>query len=303
MLDVRRMQVLRAVVTSGSVSAAAAGLGYTPSAISQQLSTLEREAGLPLLEKAGRGVRPTPAGILLADRAAQLAELLGDTEAELADLRSGRTGVLRLHFFHTASVTLVPPAVAKFRARHPEVRLELNLTDTGLDVVEAGDTDLAVIVAGRKTPAVRGVRLISLADDPYFVVLPNGHPRSTEDGIDLAELSDEIWVNSDRDSTGPCAEPLADAFACAGFTPRVAVTTDGSYSAQGFVAAGLGIALLPGLGLDVVHPDVVAVPLRGAKPARRIHVAVREAVLEQPATQAMLTALKDVASAPATGRC
>lgn len=291
------MQVLRAVVTSGSVSAAAASLGYTPSAISQQLSTLEREAGVALLEKAGRGVRPTPAGTLLADRAADLADLLSNTEAELADLRAGRTGVLRLWFFHTASVALVPPAVAKFRSEHPEVRLDLRMVDDGLlEAVATGDADLAVIVVGREVPRVRGVRMISLVDEPYFVVLPPGHPKAEADSIDLAELQDEVWINSDRDASGPCAESMADAFACAGFTPKIAVTTDGSYSAQGFVAAGLGICLLPKLGLNVVHPDVVVRPVRHPAPVRRIHVVVRETVADQPATRSMLAALEAAAA-------
>ena len=290
----RRMQVLRAVVTSGSVSAAAVSLGYTPSAISQQLSTLEREAGVPLLEKAGRGVRPTPAGTLLADRAGDLADLLSRTDAELADLRAGRTGLLRLRFFPTASVALIPPAVAKFRTEHPEVRLDLKMVDDDpLAAVSAGEADLAVVVVGREQPEVRGVRMIGLVDEPYSVVLPQGHPMADAESIDLSQLEDENWVDSEPDTTGPCAQAVADAFACAGYTPKTAVCTDGSYSAQGFVAAGMGIALLPRLALDVVHPGVVVRPVRYPDPVRRVYVAVRETVLGQPATESMITALKN----------
>ena len=287
------MQVLRAVVTSGSVSAAADNLGYTPSAISQQLSTLEREAKTPLLEKAGRGVRPTPAGTLLAERAGAIAELLTTTEADLADLRAGRTGLLRLRFFQSASVSLIPPAMAKFRADRPDVSLDLRMVEERpLDELAKGDADVAVIVVGREVPAVRGVRMVHLADDPYRVVLPKGHPLAGEECVSLAELSSESWIHGGL-VPGPCAESLDAAFASAGFTPHVALEADSPYAAQGFVAAGLGVALLPRLGLDVVHPGVVVRVLQRPEPLRRLYVGVREAVADQPATRTMLSALLD----------
>ncbi|MGW3468873.1 LysR family transcriptional regulator [Saccharopolyspora sp. NPDC000995] len=298
MLDVRRMQVLRAVVTSGSVSAAATNLGYTPSAISQQLSTLEKEAGTPLLEKVGRGLRPTPAGTLLAERAGRIAELLSSAEAELADIRAGRTGLLRVRFFHTASVGLIPPAVAKFRAEHPEVQLDLRMQDVGLlDEVAGGEADLAIIVVGRAMPERRGVRLVHLGDDPYRLVLPKSHPMAAQDCVDLVQLACESWINSAVTSDDICSTLLRDAYASAGFTPKVVLETDDSYSAQGFVAAGLGVALVPRLGLDVVHPGVVVRPVRNPEPARRLCVAVRETVADRPATQSMLDTLLEIAQA------
>lgn len=285
------MQVLRAVVTSGSLSAAATNLGYTPSAISQQISALEREAGTPLLEKVGRGVHPTPAGNLLADRAAALSDLLGATEAELADIRSGRTGLLRLRFFQSASVALVPPAVAKFRAAHPEVRLDLRMVERKvLDEVAGGEADIAVLVVGREVPVPHGVRVIHLVDEPYRVVLPRGHPLAAEEAVDLTHLSGEPWVHGGL-LPGPCSESLEEAFAAAGFTPHVAFDADSPAAAQGFVAAGIGVALLPRLGLDLVHPDVVVRPVRRPEPVRRLYVGVREAVADQPASRTMLDAL------------
>ncbi len=285
------MQVLRAVVTSGSLSAAATNLGYTPSAISQQISAREREAGTPLLEKVGRGVHPTPAGNLLADRAAALSDLLGATEAELADIRSGRTGLLRLRFFQSASVALVPPAVAKFRAAHPEVRLDLRMVERKvLDEVAGGEADIAVLVVGREVPVPHGVRVIHLVDEPYRVVLPRGHPLAAEEAVDLTHLSGEPWVHGGL-LPGPCSESLEEAFAAAGFTPHVAFDADSPAAAQGFVAAGIGVALLPRLGLDLVHPDVVVRPVRRPEPVRRLYVGVREAVADQPASRTMLDAL------------
>ncbi|MEU6270191.1 LysR family transcriptional regulator [Saccharopolyspora shandongensis] len=297
MLDVRRMQVLRAVVTSGSVSAAAANLGYTPSAISQQLSTLEKEAGTPLLEKVGRGLKPTPAGTLLAERAGRIADLLSSTEAELADIRAGRTGLLRVRFFHTASVGLIPPAVAKFRAEHPDVQLDLRMQEVELvDDVSRGEADLAIIVVGSSVPERRGVRFVHLADDPYRMVLPKSHPMAAEDCIDLVRLAGESWVNSTMTSDDICSRLLRDAYGSAGFTPKVVVETDGTYSAQGFVAAGMGVALVPRLGLDVVHPGVVVRAVRNPEPARRLYAAVRETVADLPATRSLLATLHEVAS-------
>ncbi len=295
MLDVRRLQVLRAVVSSGSLSAAATNLGYTPSAVSQQLATLEKEARMPLLEKAGRGVRPTAAGMLLAERAGDLADLLTTTETELADLRAGRTGTLRVCFFQTASVALVPPAVAKFRAARPEVQLELSvIEDDVLGHLASAEVDVAIFVVGRDVPAAPGVRVLHLVDEPYRVVLPLGHPCADEPCVDLARLADESWVHGGL-TNGPCTESLTDAFACAGISPRVALEAHSPYAAQGFVAAGFGVSLLPELGLDVVHPGVVVRPVRRPEPVRRLYVAVRETVAEQPAVQNLITLLFEAA--------
>ncbi|TDC92915.1 LysR family transcriptional regulator [Saccharopolyspora aridisoli] len=290
------MQVLRAVVTSGSVSAAASNLGFTPSAISQQLSTLEKEAGTPLLEKAGRGLRPTPAGTLLAERAGQISEVLNETEVELADIRAGRTGLLRVRFFTTAAVGLIPQAVAKFRAEHPEVQLDLQLQEEDLlDDVVAGEADLAVIVLGDSVPQRHGVRLVHLADDPYRVVLPCSHPQVEHDSVDMAKLADDSWINSAVTSGGICSRLLRNAYASAGFTPRVALETDSTYSAQSFVAAGLGVALVPQLGLNVVHPDVEIRAVTNPEPVRRLHVAVREAVADLPAARSLIDCLAETA--------
>lgn len=298
MLDARRMQVLRAVVTGGSISAAAVNLGCTPSAISQQISALEREAGTPLLEKIGRGVRPTPAGTLLSERAAELARLLATAESELADLRAGRTGRLRVCYFHTAGVGLVPAAAAKFRAQLPDVRLDLRMVDPGgLEEAAAGDTDIAVIVAGHEVPAARGVRVEHLVDEPYRVVLPRGHPLAEQERVDLALLADESWVLGGIGPAGPCAEALEEAFASAGFEPRVVLETEGDYATQGFVAAGMGVALQPRLALEVVHPDVVVRAVQRPEPTRRIFTAVREAVADRPAARALLEILSQVVAA------
>ncbi|CQR59720.1 LysR family transcriptional regulator [Streptomyces leeuwenhoekii] len=293
MLDVRRMQVLRAVITSGSVTAAAAHLGYTPSAISQQVSALEKETGVALLERAGRGVKPTAAGLLLTRYAAVISERLAEAETALADLRAGRAGRLALRYFASVGPTLLAPALARVRREHPGVAIDPKLADPddALTELERGDADLAVVVgrpAGARHPGIRTVRLL---DDAYHAVLPAGHPLASRQVVDLAELAGEPWVGSEP--PGPCLAPIVDACAAAGFSPDFAAKSQDYATAQGFVAAGLGVSLIPRLGLSARHPGVVVRRVRHPEPVRTIRAAVREGALEQPALRTLLDALKD----------
>jgi DNA-binding transcriptional LysR family regulator len=296
MLDVRRMQVLRAVVTSGSVTAAATNLGYTPSAVSQQIAVLERQAGLPLLERVGRGVRPTAAGRLLTEHAAIIGQHVAEAETALADLRAGRTGRLAIRYFATAGAALVPPALAKLRADHPRVQVDLRLINPADPLAEVvkGDADLAIMVPGREEPA-DGIRLVHLLDDPYHAVLPKGHPLAAKRVLDLAEMAEEPWVNNEL-SAGPCLDRMLAACASAGFNPNFVVQSDDYATAQGFVAAGLGVTLIPSLGLGQRHPAVAVRRVRNPVPVRSIYAAVRETSLAQPALAGLLDALRDAAS-------
>jgi DNA-binding transcriptional LysR family regulator len=296
MLDVRRMQVLRAVVTSGSVTAAATNLGYTPSAVSQQVAALERQAGLPLLERVGRGVRPTAAGRLLTEHAAIIGRHVAEAETALADLRAGRIGRLAIRYFATAGAALVPPALAKLRADHPRVQVDLKLNNPTDQLAEVarGEADLAILVPDREE-APDGIRLVHLLDDPYRAVLPKGHPLAANRVIDLADMAEEPWVNNEL-SAGPCLERMLAACASAGFSPDFVVQSDDYATAQGFVAAGLGITLIPSLGLGQRHPAVVVRRVRNPEPIRSIYAAVRESALEQPALAGLLDALRDAAA-------
>jgi DNA-binding transcriptional LysR family regulator len=294
MLDVRRMQVLRAVVTSGSVTAAATNLGYTPSAISQQVAALERQAGLPLLERVGRGVRPTAAGRLLTEHAAIIGKHVAEAETALADLRAGRTGRLAIRYFATAGAALVPPALARVRAEHPGVQVDLKLIDPQdpLPEVEQGHADLAIVVSPRQVRD--GIRTVHLLDDPYHAVLPKGHPLAAKRVLDLTDLAEEPWVNNEL-SAGPCLEKMLEACAAAGFSPNFVVESDDYATAQGFVAAGLGVTLIPRMGLGNRHPGVVVRRVRNPEPIRAIFAAVRETSLAQPALADLVAALRDAA--------
>ena len=142
--------------------------------------------------------------------------------------------------------------------------------------------------------ALRGFRLVHLLDDAYAAVLPLGHPLAGEEVIDLNELSGEQWVGSEP--PGPCLEPVIDSCAAAGFSPDFVIQSEDYATAQGFVAAGLGVGLMPRLGLRNRHPGIVVRPVRNPEPVRVISVAVRQAALEQPALRSLLDALRDAAA-------
>lgn len=299
MLDVRRMQVLRAVVTSGSVTAAAAHLGYTPSAVSQQVAALEKQAGIPLLERVGRGVRPTAAGRLLTEHAAVIGRKIAEAETALSDLRAGRTGRLAVRYFATAGAALVAPALAELRSAHPGVRIDLRMTDPEdpLLEVEQGRADIALVIAPRTRPR-DDVHLVHLLDDAYDAVLPAGHGLAGREVLGLVDLAEEPWVGSEP--PGPCLEPVLEACAAAGFSPDFVVESEDYATAQGFVAAGLGIGLMPRMGLGNRHPGVVVREVRDPQPVRAVYAAVRKVSMGRPAVRDLLDALRQGA-APLAG--
>lgn len=295
MIDVRRMQVLRAVVATGSVTAAAADLGYTPSAVSQQVAALEKEAGIALLERVGRGVRPTAAGRLLTEHAAIIGKQLAEAETALADLRAGRTGRLAIGYFATAGATLMAPALARLRQAYPGVRVDLRMTDPAdpLPAVTQGRIDLAIVVRSADRPP-EGVHLVHLLDDPYRAALPKGHRLASKRVVDLIDLAGEPWVGSE--CPGPCLDVILDGCAAAGFQPNVVARSEDYATAQGFVAAGLGVSLIPELGLANRHPGVVMRKIRNPEPVRAIQAAVRQTSLGQPALDGLLAALRHAAT-------
>ncbi len=299
MLDVRRLRVLRAVVRSGSVRVAGEQLGYTPSAISQQVTALERETGTVLLERAGRGIRPTDAARLLADVADDVLQRLDDAEAALAALRAGRTGRLHLLSFPSAGASLVPPAVSALRRSHPDVDLVLGIAepDEALPALRGGEADVAVVVEMPGSAAqADGLHRVHLLDDPYRVLLPRSHPLAGDDEVDLADLADEPWVET-ASAPGHCQAAALDACRAAGFSPAYAVQADEYTTTQGFVAAGLGVALVPALALGLVHGQVVVRRLRGTRPVRSVYAAARSARSSEVLVRAALDALQSAAAA------
>ncbi|MEV5556722.1 LysR family transcriptional regulator [Nonomuraea wenchangensis] len=288
MLDVHRLIVLRSVVETGSIQAAAAHLGYTPSAISQHLATLQRETGTVLMERIGRGIRPTEAGRLLATHAGRIQSQISEAETALADLRAGKTQRLVVRYFATAGAVLIPPIMADFSRRFPDVRVELRL-GKGLDN-EGADAEIVVLPGTAGVPA--GFRAIHLLDDPYVVVLPSSHPLAEAEVVDLARLAGEPWIDNEWPST-LCREIVLDACGAAGFSPHFVVEAHDYSSAVAFVAAGLGVTVLPQLALGAIPTgNLTCRPITRPVPRREIYVVVRDYAADHPALAAFLTLLQ-----------
>ncbi|MDQ3986138.1 MAG: LysR family transcriptional regulator [Actinomycetota bacterium] len=293
MLDVRRLEVLKAVVDAGSITRAAASLGYTPSALSQSLTALEREVRTKLFEKVGRGIRPTQAALLLAEHAQEVIVRLQQAEAALDALRSGRAGRLRVAAFATAGATLVPRALAHFKDQYPGVELDLMMaeTDEALTALRSGSIDLAVIGEHSEVDdRDRDLVFTHLLDDPYRLVLPRSHRVATKRAVPLEELSQEAWIST---ASARCnsVEPVTTACIRAGFTPRFTVEGDEFATTVGFVAAGLGVAMVPMLALSSVPESVRTCRIRGHEPKRYVYSVTRASTSGEAIVEAMQQAL------------
>jgi DNA-binding transcriptional LysR family regulator len=302
MLNVHRLTVLHAVVTEGSITAAAAELNYTPSAISQHIAALERETGTRLLERIGRRVRPTPAGALLAGYAGEIISRVADAEAALGALTDGRTGRIRLASFGSAGTGLVPPAVARFRGRHPDVDLQLALAEQpeALLALREDQVDLAVVILDleesgappQPVPTGKGLDWHPLLLDPYFVALPSTHPLTELPQVSLNRLGSERLVSGDRPRTCPCSQMFLQVCAAAGFRPQFAIEVDDYPTVQSLVAAGLGAAAIPLLGLSpAVHEGVTIRPLVSPSLTRRIFAVSRSGRTGDPLIAGMIDSL------------
>lgn len=298
MLDLHRLRVLRTVVDHGSVSGAAAALNYTPSAVSQHMAALERETGIALLERSGRGVRPTPAGLLLAEHAGAVLTRLHEAEEALADLRTGRTGRLVLAAFPSAGSGLVPEAVERFRGEFPDVSLDLQIAEgeEAEAALRVGSVDVAVVMSSLDLVVPQdGLVRERLLDDPFHVVLPRGHRLAARRSIPLAELADEPWISAV--ACAPyCQVEATAACAAAGFTQRFVVEADDYPAVLSYVALGAGVALVPRLALGATPPGALLRPVKGRAPARRIWSLTRPALAGSGAVPGMLRALREVAA-------
>lgn len=294
MLDVHRLRVFRSVVASGSIQAAAANLGYTPSAVSQHVSALQRETGLTLISRVGRGIEPTSVGRTLADQIDGVLDRLGEVESIVGDLRDGRTGSLSMAYFGSVGAAWMPAVVRALLTDFPELRLELALREE-LVGPPAERPDVQVLVERPDLVAPPGQRVHHLVDDPYVVVLPADHRLAAQESVELAELVGETWVDNDV-VNGWCRRVVLEACRAAGFDPHFAVETHDYPTALAFVGAGIGITVLPRLATASLPEGAVARPVTGPTPVRSIHVLVQTAVGDTPPVQAVLRVLRDCAT-------
>jgi DNA-binding transcriptional LysR family regulator len=297
MLDPRRLRVLREVAARGSFAAAAEALSFTQSAVSQQVATLEREAGTRLVERGVRPVRLTDAGRALLAHAEAVLARLDEAEQELGEIARLRRGRLRLASFPTAIATLVPRAVALFNQRHPDVDLTV-IDDHGQGLIPRlarWELDLALIYEHEALPEPDvELERTHLLDDPFDLVVPDGHPLAARASVALEELAGEIWIGGAPDSAYGAI--VLHSCQAAGFEPRLAFGSDDYNAVQAFVAVGLGIAILPHLALIFVRPGLHRVRLT-VPPVRHITAARLAASYRSAATASMLSVLKETADA------
>jgi DNA-binding transcriptional LysR family regulator len=291
-MDTALFEVFLEVARRESFTGAAGSLGYTQSAVSRQVAALETAVGATLFDRLPRGVRLTEEGRALLPHATAVA---GRLRAAVADVRAVRTlggGRLRLGAIPTADMALVPRAIAAFRAAHPAVAVTHaeGLTRGLTGAVRAGDLDLAVIGTPDAEPAFDGVRLRRLMDDPLAVALPVGHLLAGRETLSLADLADENWIAGQARPeetliAGVQAAPGQDA----AFRPVIDYVVLEWAAKQGFVAAGLGVTVIPSLAAAALRPDVVVVPLDPAEVRpRSVFAATPEGVADSAAVAAFL---------------
>jgi DNA-binding transcriptional LysR family regulator len=303
MLDVTRLRVLVAVARFGSVTAAARALNYAQPSISHHLARLEAETGAKLVQRAGRGIRLTDAGTLLAERAEEIIGRLDAAENELAAHVGLRQGRVRLASFPSALGTIVPAAASRLEAESPGMDLMLAEAEPpeALRMLRAGYVDVALVFrhyqqdADASPPRAEeeGARGRLLLDEPVHLVTQAPAPGSEAEAPppSLAAYAARRWIaGCER-----CRGYLLRQCALAGFTPKISFTTDDYVAVQALVAAGLGVTTLPGLCLRAArHPGIRAVPLPGAR--RHVFAMTYGEPPDPPATAHLIEVLAGTAS-------
>ncbi len=297
MLESRHIKTFLEVVRSGSYSAAARGLGYTQPAITQQMKALEREVGMPLFIRMGRGLQLTEAGSTLARHAEIIANDLAAAHNQLRALAKLESGLVRLCAFPSANATVVPRAAAGLLANHPGVRVELQEAEPPESLWRLGrgecDVALAFTYQGADTEPPPDVERIALMEDLLTILLPSGHPLTRHHSVRLADLAEERWIAG----CPRCRANLLHLCAEENFVPDIVFTTDDNLAVQSLVAAGVGVALMPALVLSFLrHPNVQGRVLAG-RPTRRVSAFVLADRLRVPAIELVLAELEAAAAA------
>ncbi|MET8752102.1 LysR substrate-binding domain-containing protein [Streptomyces sp. NPDC004667] len=314
MLDVRRLRLLRELARRGTIAAVAEALSFSPSAVSQQLSVLEREAGLPLLERTGRTVRLTPAAQNLVRHADAVLERLERADADLAEARGGLAGALRIGAFPTATRAIVPAALVHLARRHPGLEPMVSETDPAAvaHALRAGDLDVALVheydlvpeppepgLATRPlyreamylaTPAATAPAPMPVPAPADAAPADPGAPPAGGPGQDavLRAHRDDPWITATPGTL--CHAMTVRACRAAGFTPRVRHQVDEFATVLALVAVGQGVAVVPQLGVtDPAGPAVTLVRLRME---RRTKIAFRGGAGAHPAVAAFTAALR-----------
>ncbi|MFD0007208.1 LysR family transcriptional regulator [Streptomyces sp. NPDC127178] len=293
--DIRKLQILRTLRERGTVTATAEALRMTPSAVSQQLTNLARQVGVPLLEAQGRRVRLTDAARLVLRHAEAVFEQLERADAELAAYVHGEVGEVRVGAFSTAVPALVVPAVRALRETHTGVTVRVREAEAqeAYELLAGGEVDLALSLAAQ-APTVGDVRFtrVPLLADPLDVALPRGHRLARAEEVRLADLAAEEWIFG---GSGPWSDITRGACEAAGFSPRQGHSAAGWTAILAMVEAGMGVALVPRMAV-VARGGVVMREVGEQRPVRHVVAAVRRGSEAGTAVGRVLSALEAVAA-------
>jgi DNA-binding transcriptional LysR family regulator len=302
MLDLRRLRLLRELNERGTIAAVAEALQFTPSAVSQQLAILEREAGVRLLERAGRGVRLTDPALVLVEHADALLERAALAEADLAAAGGTVIGRARIAGFQSVALRLALPAMQGLAREAPRLRCELIEAEPeqGLPALALGDVDLVLGDEWQHQPwrLPAGLQRHELLRDPVRIVLPARHPvaRRHRDAVPLGELAGEAWTTG---HVGMAWEEMTQR-TCrehGGFDPDIRHRTNDATVALALAAAALAATLLPELALPARHPGIALRSIAGYPAARAIFAVTRATDSARPSTQALLDAVRNAVAA------
>jgi DNA-binding transcriptional LysR family regulator len=290
MIDVRRLRLLFELSHRGTITAVAAALAYTPSAVSQQLAALEREAGVPLLERSGRRVALTPAGAVLVRYAESVLAVLEEASAALAATRSSLTGPLRIGAFPSAARTILPPALVALGEEHPGLELMVTELDpVGVPgALHAGTLDVALTFVYDYVPAEPDPALDTepLLEESLYLAAATGQRGTAETSID--DWRDAPWIAGSPDTL--CHTMVIRACQARGFTPRIRHHADDFATVLALVAAGQGVSLIPQLGVTGTPPGVSLTPVTAR---RRTSIACRKGTVRHPAIAAFTAAIRE----------
>lgn len=297
--DVQALRVVRAIADEGSITAAAASLGYSQPALSQQMKRLEQRLGVPVIERVGRSVRLTEAGRVLARHAPAVTTALDAAAGELAELRGLRAGRMRLVAFPSASPTVVPRLLSDLAEHHPGITITYVEAEPpeAVEAVREDRADIALTFSypgDRDDPhgsSARGLAVRAVGSDDLLAVLPEGHPAAAGERVEVAELADEKWIAG----CPRCRGHLLELCGRAGFEPRIGFETDNFVAVEGLVAQGIGVATLPRMAVESfpLMPGVITRPLPHAE-ARTLHVVTAHGAERVPAVRIALAALTRV---------
>jgi DNA-binding transcriptional LysR family regulator len=296
MIDLDALAALRAVANHGSVVAAAAATGFTPSAVSQQVKRLEKQTGVPLLERVGRGVMLTSHGQHLVDAGKQVLADLEELEAGLQARAGVVAGRLRLAVFSTAMRGLVAPVARALRDAHPDLTLTLQEREPWdvVDLVASGQVELGIVHrwGGVSFAVPDHVVTTPLRGDMADLIVHRDDPLAHRKHVTPRDLVDVDWIATPEGTI--CRQWLHRMYDGTGRPPRIAHVSAEFDSHLALVTAGLGVALIPRMGRAPLGDQLVAVPVKDPEPIRLVDALHRRTMGESPAVRAVLDALASV---------